>query len=204
MKCCIAAVLKACIGLMLAGCGPQDKDAGRPAQDASAGAATVASAVTAAPANSADTAASDEAPSAGPRWFKDSAERELDALAALLGCQVREGNRENTRVCLEEGYYVAVAARPDGSLDFVQVSALSRDRWASPIEPLEQVMARYSNYGTEIRNLYQAPDDTPTLQEARRMALQTWLTTDAMFGGPEISIPADSAPPWITFRFTFE
>ncbi|MFU8897189.1 MAG: hypothetical protein ACNA8J_12490 [Gammaproteobacteria bacterium] len=204
MKYCVAVVLKVCVGSMLVGCGPQDREVAPSAQGASAGAATVASAGAMTPANSRDTAASDAAPSAEPRWFKDSAERELDALAALLGCQLRQGNRENITVCLEEGYYVAVAARPDGSLEFVQVSALSRDRWASAIEPLEQVMARYSNYGTEIRNLYQAPDDTPTLQEARRMALQTWLTTDAMFGGPEISIPADSAPPWVTFRFTFE
>jgi len=198
----VAALLMASAGSILAGCGPQDRDVGQPAQDASVSAAPGANATP--PANSGDTAASNNAPSAGPRWFKDSAELELAALAALLGCQVRDGNRENTTVCLEEGYYVAVAARPDGSLDFVQVSALSRDRWGSPVDPLEQVMARYSNFGTEIRNLYQAPEDTPTLQEARRMALQTWLTTDAMFGGPEISIPADSAPPWITFRFTFE
>jgi hypothetical protein len=191
MKRFIVTALTVCIGSMLAGCGPQDREAGRPAQDASAGAATVASAVAA-------------VPSTGPRWFKASADLELDALAALLDCQVREGSRENIRVCLDEGYYVAVAARPDGSLDFVQVSALSRDRWASPVDPLEQVMARYSNFGTEIRNIYQAPDDTPTMREARHMALQTWLTTDAMFGGPEISIPADSTPPWITFRFTFE
>lgn len=202
--------LMACACLMLAGCGPQDREARWGAQESSSGAATVASAPEAAPAVSADGAGDEtlaplaDAQRAGPRWFRDSAELELEALAALLGCEVRDGTRQNMRVCLQEGSYVAVAARPDGSLDFVQVSALSRDRWASPIDPLERVMARYSDFGNEIRNLYQAPEDTPTMREARRMALQTWLTTDAMFGGPEISIPADSAPPWITFRFTFE
>lgn len=148
------------------------------------------------------------APSTGRRIHVDDAFREMEEIASNFDCEINEGARPNSLVCLvrDEGFYAAVIHDDSGALQEVIIAAVSEDDWATELPHLELLLDRY--YAMEvsgIRNIYPSLyDRNPTVRSGTEMALQSLLSTHSMFSDSRMSIPADTRRPWIAFSFRFD
>lgn len=140
--------------------------------------------------------------------FTDDASKEAEILAEMHDCELKDGEKPNSTVCLrmDKRFYAWVIANNDGSLNEVGMAQVSQDGWSTELPELERTLERYFALEvSRVRNIYPGLfHSDPSQRSGTQMALNSTMNTHGMFSDSAMSVPPDTQAPFVAFSFKFD